>query len=185
MKQKVQFGAFGIMLVILLAVTMRNLWGPAQPAAPIAASASELDDIVIGSLTIPDAELRVELLDSRRRPAARRPGRNIFSYGRARVLVETQSAVEEELPGETEEAAPPAAPGAPRAPFRLFGMAEGVEDGSWRVFLTDGTEIFSGEKGDTIKKRYRIAEVRKNSIELEDTREGHRWVIWLEDAQRN
>ena len=178
MKQKIQLGLFGLLLTVLVIINIRYLWGPAQPPAPIAASASERRDSVIGSVAIPDAELHLDLLESARRGPRSRPGRNIFAYRIERAPVRQVAPPTVEKTPEPEPT--PLPPPPPRAPYRFFGMVEDSADGGRQVFLTNGVEIFPAREGQLLENRYRIVQIRKDSLELEDTRSGYRWVLWLE-----
>ncbi len=168
------------MLLVLLAVAYRNLSGPAQSATQVAVAAAGQDAIQIGLVTIPDAELHVELLDVSKRPKARPPRRNIFAYGAApaapKPAVEAVETAAEEKTVEETSPAPSARP----SPFRYFGVAEEIAQGNQYAFLTDGTNIFSAVEGKMILKRYRIVKIHEDSLELEDTREGRSWVLNLE-----
>ena len=186
MKQKIQLAVFGVMLLVLVAVILNNLSGPAQSAPPVAVAASGQDAVQIGLVTIPDAELHVELLDVSKRPKARPPRRNIFAYGAApaasqpAVAAVVETAAEEKTAEETSPAPP-----APKSPFRYFGVAEEIAKGNQYAFLTDGTNIFSAVEGKMILKRYRIVRILEDSLELEDTREGRSWVLNLEVEKRS
>lgn len=184
MKQKIQLAVFGVMLLVLVAVILNNLSGPAKSAPQVAVAASGQDAIQIGLVTIPDAELHVELLDVSKRPKARPPRRNIFAYGAAPaasqpVVEVVDTAAEEKTVEETSSA-----PSAPKSPFRYFGVVEEIAKGNQYAFLTDGTNIFSAVEGKMILKRYRIVKIHEDSLELEDTREGRSWVLNLEVEKR-
>lgn len=65
----------------------------------------------------------------------------------------------------------PSAPASPRPTISLKFYGTAVRSGTneKKAFLTDGEEIFIGEEGSLIAKRYRIIRIGFNSIELEDT----------------
>jgi len=169
MKQKSRL----ILLLALVAVLVAiNLWRSSPPAAttlanaPAARGRPARQALTAG---IPDALLRV----AERNPSARveraARGRNIFEYAPVAAPVVAVAA----------PVGPPPAPLRPPAPVRFYGFTE-TKGGQRRIFLTDGEEIYVAAEGDVILRRYRVARVRNESIELEEIAGTNRWVIPLE-----
>lgn len=117
---------------------------------------------------IPDSLLEVKERkpDSRRRAGVQR---NIFEYGRRAPVAPVRETV-----------AAPVPPPAPPAPLRFYGFAEQSHGGRRQVFLTDGEEVYVAAEGDVVLRRYRVARVRSQSIELEELSGRQRWTVPLE-----
>ena len=64
-------------------------------------------------------------------------------------------------------------------PLKFYGIASRPGSSYKKAFLTDGEEIFIGEEGDMIAKRYKIIQIRVNSIEMEDSRDKRRQQLPL------
>lgn len=184
MNQRAQIGLLIVALGVLGVLIYVNFFGGGDSTrAGLSASADDSEAIVIGSVRVPDVELRVDLLERERQPARAGDVRNIFAYWQPprppRRPDPTPPPVEEEV--KPEEAPPPEiVVRIPPPPYRFFGLAEGETESDRRVFLTDGTEIFSAARGDTLQDRYRIVQIGRENLELEDLQRGHRWVIPLE-----
>jgi hypothetical protein len=63
---------------------------------------------------------------------------------------------------------------------RFYGFAENRGSNARRVFLTDGEEIFVVVEGDVFLRRYRLARIGNQNVEVQDLSSEHRWVIPLE-----
>ena len=183
MNQRAQIGVLIVALLVLGVLNYGYFFGSGDSTpAGLSASADDSEAIVIGSVRVPDVELRVDLLERERQSVRAGDVRNIFAYWQPprppRRPDPTPPPVEEVKP---EEAPPPEiVVRIPPPPYRFFGLAEGETESDRRVFLTDGTEIFSAARGDTLQERYRIVQIGRENLELEDLQRGHRWVIPLE-----
>lgn len=112
-----------------------------------------------------DPTLRLDLLEQSRQVKYEGASRNIFEL------------YTPPPPPQPAAARPTSAPVTPQAagpapvniPWKFYGVA--VRPGSYqkKAFLTNGEEIFIGEEGSLIAKRYKIVRIGVNSIELEDT----------------
>lgn len=64
-------------------------------------------------------------------------------------------------------------------PFTFYGFAEKSHE-SRRVFLKDQERTFVVQKGDTVEGHYKVLEVSKNSVTIEDALQNGRQVIPLD-----
>ncbi|MFQ5723425.1 MAG: hypothetical protein ACE5G6_02945 [Terriglobia bacterium] len=172
MKQKGKLVVLLALVALLVAVNLdwESSSGSSAPASPEAATAE--DELQNPTLATPEALLEFAAAKGSTVPATARR-RNIFEY-----------AARQEAPppsvAQTEVEPRPEVPSAPPAPVRFYGFARHSQGGKPRVFLTDGEEIYVAREGELILRRYRIARVGSESIELEDVAGGHRWVVPLE-----
>lgn len=173
MSEKRKFGLLLVLLVVFVGINLGRGDKVPTPLPPVGNLSSASADS--GSrLTIPDAALQVERLESPPRVRATDIRRNIFAYGvwrRPRLARAEQG---------TAPPVPAAAPPEPKSPVRFYGYAEGSRGGGRRVFLTDGDEIYVAAEGNIILRRYRLARVQNESVEIEDLKSGRRWVVPLE-----
>ena len=182
MNQRAKIGLLIVAVIVLGVVNYGNFFGSGDSTpAGLSASADDSEAIVIGSVRVPDVELRVDLLEQERRPVRTGKVRNIFAYWQPPRPPRRPDPV----PAPVEEVKPVEPPPEivvriPPPPYRFFGLAEGASESDRRVFLTDGTEIFSAARGDTLQDRYRVVQIGRENLELEDLQRGHRWVIPLE-----
>jgi hypothetical protein len=102
-------------------------------------------------------------------------GRNIFS-----AEVEQPKLVEPKLVGEEKITPRPTPEPIATAPLSLqfFGFTV-KENDPRKVFISDGDALFVATEGDIVDRRYRIAGVGSNSIELEDLIEHHLHTLIL------
>lgn len=169
MKQRGKF----VVLLALVAVLVGIQFVRRGPAAVPAVAGTAAKGLRAGGRTslsaIPDSLLEVKERKSntRQRGAVQR---NIFEYGRRAPVAPVQ---------ETAVAAP-LPPPAPPAPLRFYGFAEQSHGGRRQVFLTDGEEVYVAAEGDVVLRRYRVARVGSQSIELEELSGRQRWVVPLE-----
>lgn len=163
------------LLVVFLAVNLRQPSDPAGRALPARTSSARAD--TTSGPRIPDAELELEKLKPSTRVSAAEVNRNIFEYGRPeRTAV---AARPEPQPQQQAEAPPPPPP--PKPPFRFYGFAENARSGRQRVFLTNGEDIFVVAEGDTVENKYRVSRVGSDSVELVELSGGRRWVLPLQE----
>ena len=90
-------------------------------------------------------------------------GRNIFSKFSAPVEIPQPAAPVRTGP-------PPPPPGPPPPPpidLRFYGFAT-KQGGKERVFLLQGEEVFIASEGDVVARRYRVGQIRPNSVSIQD-----------------
>jgi hypothetical protein len=81
---------------------------------------------------------------------------------------------------------PPPKPPAPPIPLKFYGYVNpaGVQAGPKRAFFMEGEDIFIGQEGELVKKRYRIVRIGVNSAVVEDTQFGSQQTLPLEEQQQ-
>ena len=126
-------------------------------------------------LAVLDPTLRVDLLERSKQVNYAGESRNIFQFYTppppepvAAPVADTPSSLQ-----------PPPAPAASDMPLKFYGVASRPGTAEKKAFLTDGEEIYIGEEGDLIAKRYKIIRIGVNSIELEDNRDKRRQQLPL------
>lgn len=62
---------------------------------------------------------------------------------------------------------PPPPPPPPPIPLKFYGF-EGPKNGSKRIFLLKGEDIFLAKEGDIVDRRYKIVHVGPTSVEVQD-----------------
>lgn len=70
------------------------------------------------------------------------------------------------------DAGPPPAPSLPPLSLKFLGTVENKQGVKVAVLLTDRKEVLTGQAGETLANRYRIARIGLESIDLEDTASG-------------
>lgn len=164
------------LLLLLVAVLVGvNVFWPSAPSTSGIMAGSGSQSHLAGfhsSARIPDGILQVEFLEPTTRVGAGDIRRNIFEYARVQSPPRQMRRA---------EPAPPASPRpVPRPPLRFFGLAEGGGGSQQRVLLTDGEEIYVAAQGDVLLGRYRVTQVDRESLVLEDLEQDRRWVLPLE-----
>ena len=125
-----------------------------------------------------DPTLRLDLLEQSRQVEYKGSSRNIFEPY-------TPPAPPPPVVAPTAPPPPiiprPSGPAPVNIPWKFYGMA--VPSGSFqkKAFLTDGEEIFIGEEGSLIAKRYKIVRIGVNSIEVEDTQTSQKQQLPLQE----
>jgi hypothetical protein len=61
----------------------------------------------------------------------------------------------------------PPPPPPPPINLKFYGFA-GPKNGSKRIFLLKGEDIFVAREGDIVDRRYRIVRIGPNSVDVED-----------------
>jgi hypothetical protein len=119
-----------------------------------------------------DPTLRFDLLKSSEDVTYKGNGRNIFSS-------QAPPPPQEELPKPIQ---PPVQPvvQAPPPPsgLKFYGFA-GPKNGSKKVFLLKGEDIFLAKEGDIVDRRYKVVRVGTTSIEVQDVLTNHTETIPL------
>jgi len=116
------------------------------------------------------------------RSVAEAGSRNIFGYGRSAVPPAPQQeivAMPSPAPGSAAAAAAAAAmggePGAPSLPalnLKYIGTVENTRGVKVAVLMTDRREVLTGQAGQVVANRYRIARIGLESVDLEDVGTG-------------
>lgn len=171
MTQKAKLGMLLVLVGILVSINVVRRSSPAA-ATPEREAARVPAGTRAGVLAFPDSLLEVARRDPTKGEVSSGPRRNIFEYAAQAAAVPAQVA--------PTAAAPPAAAPPRPAPVRFYGFVESSAGGKRQVFLTDGDEIYVAAEGDVILKRYRLARVRNESVEVEDLMADQRWVVSLE-----
>ena len=163
------------LVAVFGAVNLRNVGGSAtsSPASNPAASSRPGKP----EEKIPDADLRLQGLEASSNDASGDPGRNIFEYGHRPAPEGPVAKVKED------DTPPPPPP--PKPPVRFYGFAEGSASGGRRVFLTDGEAVFVAKQGDVILRKYRLARVGNDSIDIEEISGPNRWTVKMEQDRKS
>ena len=124
-----------------------------------------------------DPTLRVDLLERSKHVKYAGESRNIFQFYTPPPpsAPATAPLIESPVPARPS----PSAPQALSIPLKFYGVASRPGTSHKKAFLTDGEEIFIGEEGDMIAKRYKIIQIRVNSIEMEDSQDSRRQQLPL------
>ncbi len=172
MKNRNKLLILAVLVVVFLAMNFRNFAGSAS-TAPASNPAAPAKPGKVES-KIPDADLRLQWLESSAQGAIGEAGRNIFEYGHRPAPEGSVDRVKEEDTG------PPLPPPPPPPPVRFYGFAEGSTSGNRRVFLTDGESVFVAKQGDVILRRYRLTRIGNDSIDIEEISGANRWTVKME-----
>lgn len=166
MKQKVLMMALAVLIVLLGWWNLRRLMAPNSPPAmkPATAGTSARAE----SLPVSDPRLRLDRLKAVQQVAYRGSKRNIFDYYSPPPPVASPVTQQPQGP-------PPL-----QVPLRFYGVVE--ESGARRALLTDGEEIYVARPGDILLRRFRVLRIGANIIEFEDTSDGRRAVVPLEEG---
>lgn len=121
-----------------------------------------------------DPTLRFDLLKASEDLTYKGNGRNIFS---------SQAPPPEPIPGPTtpvttDKQEPPPPPPPPPSGLKFYGFA-GPRNGSKKVFLLKGEDIFLAKEGDIVDRRYKITHVGTTSVEVQDVLTNHTETIPL------
>ncbi|MCZ6752428.1 MAG: hypothetical protein O7E51_11435 [Acidobacteria bacterium] len=124
-----------------------------------------------------DPTLRVDLLERSKHVKYAGESRNIFQFYTPPPPSAPAAApmIESPVPARPS----PSAPQPLDIPLKFYGVASRPGTSHKKAFLTDGEDIFIGEEGDLIAKRYKIIQIRMNSIEMEDSRDKRRQQLPL------
>ena len=119
-----------------------------------------------------DPSLRFDLLKSSEDVTYKGTGRNIFRSEAPPPDIPNLEHSAFKDPG------PPPPPPPPPIPLKFYGF-EGPKNGSKRIFLLNGEDIFLAKEGDIVDRRYKIVHVGPNSVEVEDVLTNHSQTIPL------
>jgi len=138
-------------------VTTSPTTSAAQPRTTAQAKGKGTNPVLAKSL---DPTLRFELLKSSEDVTYKGTGRDIFR-SQAEVKIPTP------LPPDKQPNYVPPPPPPPPINLKFYGFA-GPKNGSKRIFLLKGEDIFVAKEGDIVDRRYRIVRIGPNSVEVED-----------------
>lgn len=144
-----------------------------------------------------DATLRKDLLERVRAIETPVVDRDIFNFGRpkpreiagptreeARLAQAKLEAAERNPAPRPARPAPRPAPKTVRPPdWKYYGLASSAHSEARRAFLLDGDEILLASEGALLQDRYRITEIGRQAVTLEDTQESQEFSIPLEFPQ--
>ncbi len=144
-----------------------------------------------------DATLREDLLERVRAIETPVVDRDIFNFGRpkpreiAGPTREEARLAQAKLEAAARKPAPrPARPASRPAPktvrppdWKYYGLASSAHTEARRAFLLDGDEILLASEGALLQDRYRITEIGRQALTLEDTQEDQEFSIPLEFPQ--
>ena len=108
-----------------------------------------------------DPTLRFDLLKASEDVTYKGTGRDIF-HSQAAVPDIPKPAVPDVTPQ-----GPVAPPPPPPIDLKFYGFA-GPKNGSKRIFLLKGEDIFLAKEGDIVDRRYKIMHIGPNSVEVQD-----------------
>lgn len=144
-----------------------------------------------------DATLRKDLLERVRAIETPVVDRDIFNFGRPKpreiagptreearlAQAKLEAAARKPAPKPAQPAARPA-PKTVRPPnWKYYGLASSAQSETRRAFLLDGDEILLASEGSVLQGRYRIMEIGRQAVTLEDTQEDQEFSIPLEFPQ--
>jgi hypothetical protein len=69
-------------------------------------------------------------------------------------------------------------PPPPPINLKFYGFANS-KDGSKRIFLSQGEDIFVAKEGQVVDRRYRIVKINPNSVDVEDVLTNNRQTLPL------
>ncbi len=109
-----------------------------------------------------DPTLRFDLLKS---------SEDVTYTGNGRDIFHSQAAPPPDIPQPATPDVTPAGPAAPPPPppidLKFYGF-EGPKNGSKRIFLLKGEDIFLAKEGDIVDRRYKIMHIGASSVEVQD-----------------
>ena len=161
----------GVLMVVAAALLIYQFAGggsenatPSQPAAtsPGGKSARKARVMMAHSL---DPTLRFDMLKASEDVTYKGTGRNIFH----------SEAPPPDIPkpvAPVMPATPPPPPPPPPSGLKFYGFA-GPKNGSKKVFLIKGEDIFLAKEGDIVDRRYKITRVGTTSVEVQDVLTNH------------
>jgi hypothetical protein len=108
-----------------------------------------------------DPSLRFDLLKSSEDVTYKGSGRDIF-HSTPEV-----ADIPKPMTPDVQPQGPPPKPPPPPIDLKFYGLA-GPRNGSKRIFLLKGEDIFLAKEGDIVDRRYRIVHIGPTSVEVED-----------------
>jgi len=120
-----------------------------------------------------DLTLRLDLLKVSEDTKYAGTGRNIF-----KVFVEPPPKVIVSPILPKPDPGPPPPPPPPPIPLRFYGFATPA-GGAKRIFLAQNEDVFIAKEGDIVNRRYKIARISPNGVEILDVLSNNRQIIPL------
>ncbi len=111
-----------------------------------------------------DPTLRLDLLEKIAKVKYEGASRNIFQF----YTPPPPKPVANPVVAAPQAPLHPVAPPQPTIALKFYGMSSHQGTPEKKAFLTDGEEIFIGQEGDVVAKRYKIVRIGVNSLEWED-----------------
>lgn len=166
-----------LLAALALALGATGLWLWRDPAgAPVSLSGGRAE-----APLAPVPSIDLARLEQRQDPAEA-GSRNIFGYARAEappapaaVVATPPPAPAPGSPAAIAAAAAVAAAAAPSLPalnLKYIGSVENVRGVKVAVLMTDRREVLTGQAGQVVANRYRIARIGLESVDLEDVGSG-------------
>jgi len=170
----------GVLAIFLVGRAIYSTFGDsdsasavAAPAVPVAASSTAKAAQQLPSASQLDPTLHPEKMALAESTEYRGKGRNIFSkYSAPIVIPEPIAKV---------RAGPPIPTGPPPPPpidLRFYGFAT-KQGGKPRIFLLQGEEVYIASEGDVVARRYRVGQIRPNSVSISDMPNNNTQIIPL------
>lgn len=174
MKRRIEMGILAVLAVTLGWVLYTQvLQSPSSGAVGVFAPV----DRNFTPLAVPDPDLRVKLIDDRRKQEYTGTQRDIFTFApepRPEPVADT-------TPGPVEPPQP-VEPAVPLPPFRYYGYADYLRTGLRRGFFTNGEEIWVASEGEILLGRYRIVRLGANDAVVEDQTVARQVTLTMEGA---
>jgi hypothetical protein len=108
-----------------------------------------------------DPTLRFDLLKSSEDVTYKGTGRDIF---RSQPAI---ADIPKPITPDVTPQGPPVPPPPPPIDLKFYGFA-GPKNGTKRIFLLKGEDIFLAKEGDIVDRRYKIMHIGSNSVEVQD-----------------
>jgi hypothetical protein len=119
-----------------------------------------------------DPTLRFDLLKTSEDVTYKGTGRNIFRS--EAPVADIPKPVAQAL----QQQGPPPPPPPPPIDLKFYGFA-GPKNGSKRIFLLKGEDIFLAKEGDIVDRRYKIMRISPTSVEIQDVLTNNTQTIQL------
>ncbi len=125
--------------------------------------------------TLEEARFLVDTLPLSQQGTYEIGGRNIFRMQETRIESHKSNVTPpEDLTGTEPKTVQLSTP----IPFKFYGFAD-KSNGARRIFLQDHEDVFVATLGDTVGRHYKVVEVSKDSVTIEDVLHNNRQVIPL------
>ena len=149
---------------------------PPAPATKGAATAQKKPGIVQASPNTLDPTLHTGILEASRRVKYQAGGRNIFRM--EALPLPTPNSQVRMTPTPYVTPTPPPAPPPPPIPLKFYGFASKSNEPK-RIFLEESGSVFIAKQGDIVDRRYKVVQILKTSVLIEDVLTNHRQSIAL------
>lgn len=159
------------LFAIALLAAVYEFWPSSRPeVAPSPAATAEHTGVEHNGHATPvfsklDPSLRLDLLKGSENVTYQGSGRDIFhAQPEPAAVADVGKAVQD--PRTTTQAPVETAHQNPPIPLKFYGFVS--ENDTKRIFLAQGDDVFVAREGDIVKGRYKVVQVKPNSIEVED-----------------